>query len=74
MLVCVYVRLCFSSCFEVSGGIEQKLGMGLANGPRGLWAYFRSDPTQGQRSSRGQGGLEIPYGHQIEYKEPMAEV
>ena len=33
-------------------------------GPRGLWAYFRSDPTRGQRSSRGQSALEMPYGHQ----------
>ena len=32
-------------------------------GPRGLWAYFRSDHTWGQRSSRGQFALEMPYGY-----------
>ena len=38
---------------------------------RGLRAYFRSDQTKGQRSSKGQVALEMPYGHQIWLKEPL---
>ena len=32
---------------------------------QGLRAYFRSDPTKSQRSSRGQVALEMLYGLQI---------
>ena len=38
---------------------------GRGMGPRGLWAYFQSDPTWGQRSFRGQSDLEMLYGYQI---------
>ena len=34
-------------------------------GPQGSRAYFRSDPTKGQRSFSGQVALETAYGHQI---------
>ena len=48
-------------------GMELKLGMGVgdSSGPRGWRAYSRSDPTQGQKSSKGQVALEMPYGHHI---------
>ena len=60
--VYMYVRLCVSPCFEVS---SWKLAWGWRTGPRGLWTYFRSDPTWGQRSFRGQSALKMPYGYQI---------
>ena len=40
-------------------------GRTLRTGQRNLRAYYQSDPTKGQRSSRGQVALEMPYGHQI---------
>ena len=43
------VRLCVSSCFEVSN-LARVRGMG----PLGLRAFYRSDLTKGQKSSRGQ--------------------
>ena len=57
--------MCTAMRFVVLRVIEPKLGMGVGDGPRGLRAYFRSDPTKGQRSSRGQFALEMPYGHEI---------
>ena len=38
-------------------------GRGRAH--KGLFAYFQSDPTRGQRSSKGQSALEMPHGYQI---------
>ena len=43
-------------------------------GPRGLWSTFQADPTEGQRSSGGQIALEMPYGHQIWWEEPLTEM
>ena len=37
----------------------------------GSRAYFRSDLIKGQRSSRGQSALEMPYGYQIWLEEPL---
>ena len=42
-------------------------------GPRGLWAYFQSDPTWSQRSFRGQSALEMPYGYQIWWGDPLTK-
>ena len=48
-----------------------KLGIMIGDGPWGSRAYFRSDPIigqrspRGQRSSRGQVALEMPYGYQF---------
>ena len=43
--------------------LKLKVGMGVGDGPTRLWAYFRSDPTLGHRSSKGQSALKMPYGH-----------
>ena len=40
----------------------------------GLCEYFRSDTTWGQKSSRGQSALQIPYGYQIWWEEPLTRV
>ena len=60
--VCKYA--CTVMRFVVLWGIELKLDMKVGDGPRGLWAYFWSDPTKSQRSSRGQVALEMSYGYQ----------
>ena len=53
------VWLCVSSCFAVS---SWKLTWEKVTGPRGLWAYFQSDPTRGQRSSRQGSKYFFSYG------------
>ena len=80
--VCVCMYVCVSSyalyvCpamrFAMLRGMGLKLGMGIGDGPRGSRAYFRSDPIKGQRSSRGQVALEIPYGYQIWLEESLTK-
>ena len=61
--VCMYV--CPAMRFVVLRVIELKVGMGVGGGPTRFVAYFQSDPTWGQRSSRGQSALKMPYGYQI---------
>ena len=39
-----------------------------------VWSTFRSNPIKGQRSSRSQSALEMPYFHQIWTEEPLTEV
>ena len=48
--------------FAMLLGIELRVGMGVGDGPTRFVAYFRSDLTWGQRSSRGQSALEMPLG------------
>ena len=50
--------------FAVRWRIELKHGRMVGNAP-GLWLTFRSSPTKGQMSSRGQYGLEMPLGLRI---------
>ena len=59
MCVCPAMR------FIMLRGMGLKLGMGIGDGPRGSRVYFRSDPIEGQRSSRGQVALKILYSYQI---------
>ena len=46
--VCSAMRFVMLQCMGL------KLGMGIEDGPPGSKLYFQSDPTKGQRSSRGQ--------------------
>ena len=63
MYVCMYVGV-YGYAFPraLTYGVETWHGVG--DGPRGLRAYFRNDPTKGQRSSRGQVTVEMPSDHQ----------
>ena len=65
--MCVCVCVCVSG-YVFSHALRYRAESwhgGRGEGPRGLRAYFRSDPIKGQRSSRGQVALQIPYGYQI---------
>ena len=42
-------------------GTELQFGMGVGDRPQGLRAYFQSNLTKGQKSSRHQVALEMPY-------------
>ena len=55
----------------VDSSMELKLSMGVVDGLTGLRAYFRSDLTEGQISSRGQVALKMPYGNQTWYEKPL---
>ena len=46
------------------------VGMGVGDSPQGLWAYLRSDPIWGQRSSRGQSALKCPMATKFGEKKP----
>ena len=72
LCVCVYV--CPAMHFAMLRRIELKLGMGVGDGPTRFVGIFSKGPTLGQRSSRGQSALEMPYGCQIWRKEPLTRV
>ena len=60
--VCLFV--CMAMHF-VLWGMERKVGIGVGDGPTRFENIFLKWPTKGQRSSRGQVNLEMPYGHHI---------
>ena len=57
--------VCSAMYLFMLGGAELKFGMVVGGGPQVLRSYFQNDPIIGQRSSRGQVGLEMTYGYQI---------
>ena len=57
--VCTAVR------FVVLCGTKVKLGIGVGHGPRRFESIFLKQSQKGQRSSRGQVAVEMPYDHQM---------
>ena len=68
-MLCMYV--CPVMRFVMLGGIELKVGMGIGDGPTRFVGIFSSDLTWGQKSSRSQSALEMPYDYQIWREEPL---
>ena len=67
--MCMYV--CPAMRLTMLRGIELKVGMGVGDGPTRFVGIFSKRPHRGQRSSRGQVALEMPYGYQIWLEESL---